>query len=35
VTAAIALCAAGTLAMGILPGPFVQFARTCLLPFGP
>ncbi|HMA29107.1 MAG TPA: NADH-quinone oxidoreductase subunit N [Thermoanaerobaculia bacterium] len=35
VSAAIALCAAGTLAMGILPGPFVQFARTCLLPFGP
>jgi NADH-quinone oxidoreductase subunit N len=35
VTAAIALCAAGTLAMGILPGPFVQFARTCLLPLGP
>jgi NADH-quinone oxidoreductase subunit N len=35
VTAAIALCAAGTLAMGVLPGPFVQFARTCLLPFGP
>jgi NADH-quinone oxidoreductase subunit N len=35
VTAAIALCAAGTLAMGILPGPFVHFARTCLLPFGP
>jgi NADH-quinone oxidoreductase subunit N len=35
VTAAIALCAAGTLAMGILPGPFVAFARTCLLPFGP
>jgi len=35
VSAAIAVCAAGTLAMGILPGPFVQFARTCLLPFGP
>ncbi|MFI5120733.1 MAG: NADH-quinone oxidoreductase subunit N [Thermoanaerobaculia bacterium] len=35
VSAAIAVCAAGTLVMGILPGPFVQFARTCLLPFGP
>jgi NADH-quinone oxidoreductase subunit N len=32
VTAAIAVCAAGTLAMGILPGPFVAFAKSCLLP---
>ncbi len=32
VTAAIAICAFGTLAMGILPGPFVAFAKSCLLP---
>jgi NADH-quinone oxidoreductase subunit N len=32
VAAAIALCVAGTLAMGILPQPFVRFAQTCLLP---
>ncbi len=32
VTAAIAICAAGTLAMGVLPGPFVAFAKSCLLP---
>ena len=32
VAAAIALCVAGTLAMGILPQPFVRFAQSCLLP---
>jgi NADH-quinone oxidoreductase subunit N len=31
VSAAIAVCVAGTLAMGILPQPFIQFARSCLL----
>ncbi|KAA0255300.1 NADH-quinone oxidoreductase subunit N [Acidobacteria bacterium ACD] len=32
VTAAIAVCAAGTLLVGILPQPLVALARTCLLP---
>jgi len=31
VTAAIAVCVAGTLAMGVLPQPFVRFAQSCLL----
>jgi NADH-quinone oxidoreductase subunit N len=32
VAAAIALCVAGTLAMGVLPQPFVRFAQSCVLP---
>jgi NADH-quinone oxidoreductase subunit N len=31
VSAAIAVCVAGTLAMGVLPQPFVRFAQSCLL----
>jgi NADH-quinone oxidoreductase subunit N len=31
VSAAIAVCLAGTLAMGVLPQPFVRIAQTCLL----
>jgi NADH-quinone oxidoreductase subunit N len=32
VTGAIALCAVGTLAMGVAPQAFVKFVQTCLLP---
>ncbi len=31
VSAAIAVCVAGTLAMGVVPQPFVRFAQSCLL----
>lgn len=31
VSAAIAVCVAGTLAMGVLPQPFIRFAQSCLL----
>ncbi len=31
VSMAIAVCVFGTLAMGVLPQPFVRFAQTCLL----
>jgi len=31
VSAAIAVCVAGTLAMGVMPQPFVRFAQSCLL----
>jgi NADH:ubiquinone oxidoreductase subunit 2 (subunit N) len=31
VSAAIAVCLAGTLVMGVLPQPFVRIAQTCLL----